>query len=114
MLHAPAPARPPTAAAIACDQVLTLPRSRAAITTPRSTAAWRSPEIRSSRATMAATIQAGKTCWPRSTISVAITSSLSATGSRSEPSGEVRPVRRAILPSNQSVAIAAQNTPVAQ
>ena len=40
------------------------------------------------------------------TISTVRTSSLSATGSRSDPSAEVRPLRRAIRPSNQSVAIA--------
>jgi hypothetical protein len=39
---------------------------------------------------------------------------LSAIGSSNEPSDEVVPRRRAILPSSQSVAIATQNTAVAQ
>src|SRR5581483_7454161 len=110
--HTPAAASPPTAAATACAQVFSFPRSRAAITIPRSSAAWRSPVTSSSRATIAATIHAGKTCCPSRTISVARTSSLSATGSSSDPNGEVRPARRAIRPSNQSVAIAPQKTPV--
>ena len=68
--HAPAAAKPPTAAAIACDHVFSLPRSRACMTTPRSIAARRRPETRNSRATIAATIQPGKTPWSISTISV--------------------------------------------
>ena len=114
MLHTPAAASPPTPAATACDHVFSLPRSRAAITTPRSIAACRRPVISSSRATIAATIHAGNTSWPSRTINVASTSSLSATGSSSDPNDDVRPVRRAMRPSNQSVAIATQNTAVAQ
>ena len=44
-LHAPAAAMPPTATASACAHVFSLPRSRAAMTTPFSIAARRSPEI---------------------------------------------------------------------
>jgi hypothetical protein len=39
---------------------------------------------------------------------------LSATGSRSEPSGDACPLLRATRPSNQSVVIARMKTPVAQ
>ncbi len=70
--------------------------------------------MRSSRATIAATIQAGKTAWSISTTRVAKTSTLSATGSSSEPNEDVLPERRAIRPSNQSVAMATQKTAVAQ
>ena len=63
---------------------------------------------------MAAIIQAGTTCSPINMIIVPSTSTLSAIGSRSEPSGEVRPWRRASRPSKKSVVIAAQKTPVAQ
>ena len=52
------------AAAIACAHVFSLPRSRAARTTPRSIAAWRSPVISTSRTTIAATIHAGTTPLP--------------------------------------------------
>ena len=68
----------------------------------------------SSRATIAATIQPGKTPSSISTTSTASTSTLSAIGSSSEPSEEVVPRRRAIRPSNQSVAIATQKSAVAQ
>ena len=105
---------PPTAAAIACDHVFSLPRSRAAITTPRSIAAWRRPEISSSRATIAATIHAGNTPWSISTISVASTSSLSATGI--EQRAERR--RPAAAPRDAAVEPVGrhrdENTPVAQ
>src|SRR6266540_1662289 len=53
-VHAPAAAKPPIPAATACDQVFSFPRSRACTTTPRSSAASRSPEIRNSRATLVA------------------------------------------------------------
>ena len=43
--HAPAAASPPPTAATACDHVFSLPRSRAGITTPRSSAASRRPLI---------------------------------------------------------------------
>ena len=111
--HRPA-ARPPSPAATACVQVLRRPRSRAWRTVPRSSAARRSPETSSSRATISATIQPGKTPSPTSRIITVRTRSLSATGSRSEPSADVRPLRRARRPSNQSVAMATANTAVAQ
>ena len=47
-------------------------------------------------------------------MSVARTSTLSATGSSSEPNEVVRPERLATRPSNQSVDIARQNTTVPQ
>ena len=112
--QAPAAAKPPSAAAVACAQVFSFPRSRAAITTPRSIAASRRPEIRSSRATIAATIHAGQTPSSISITSTARTSTLSAIGSSSEPSCEVTPRLRAIRPSSQSVAIATQKMAVAQ
>ena len=102
------------AAATACAQVLSLLRSRAGMTTPRSIAARRRPETRSSRATMSATIQAGKAPVPTTMISIASTSTLSATGSSIEPSADVCPCRRASQPSIWSVAMAAANTAVAQ
>ena len=58
--QAPAAARPPTPAAIACAHVFSLPRSRAAMTTPRSTAACRRPETSSSRATIARPSRPGR------------------------------------------------------
>jgi hypothetical protein len=70
--------------------------------------------IRTSRTTIAATIQAGTIPWPTSITSAASTSTLSAIGSRSEPTEEVRPCLRASRPSNQSVVIATQKTAVAQ
>ena len=60
LLQAPAAARPPTATATAWAHVFSFPRSRAAMTMPRSIAARRSPETRNSRATIAATIHAGR------------------------------------------------------
>ena len=84
------------------------------MTTPRSIAASRRPEISSSRATIAATIQPGQIPSSISITSTARTSTLSAIGSSSEPSCEVTPRRRAIRPSNQSVAIATQKSAVAQ
>ena len=91
---------------VACAHVLSFPRSRAARTTPRSIAACRSPVMSTSRTTISATIHAGSTPSPTSITSVARTSTLSAIGSRSVPSGDVRPSRRASLPSKKSVAIA--------
>ncbi len=67
-----------------------------------------------SRTTMAATIQAGTTRWLMSMTSVPSTRTLSAIGSGGEPSGDVLPCFRAGRPSNQSVDIATQKTPVAQ
>ena len=87
--NAPAAARPPSPAATACVQVLRRPRSRAWSTVPRSSAASRRPETSSSRATISATIQPGNTPSPTSRIITVSTSSLSATGSRSEPSADV-------------------------
>ena len=84
------------------------------MTTPRSTAASRRPETRISRATIAATIQPGKMSSSIRTIIAARTSTLSATGSSSEPSGVVLPWRRASHPSIWSVAIAAMKSAVAQ
>ena len=55
------PASPASVAATVCAHVLSLPRSRAPITTPRSIAASRRPETAISRATIAATIHAGAT-----------------------------------------------------
>jgi hypothetical protein len=84
------------------------------MTTPRTSAASRRPEMRNSRATMPTTIHAGKTPWSMSTTSTDKTSSLSATGSSRVPSEDVWPRRRAITPSSQSVVIAAMKIPVAQ
>ena len=84
------------------------------MTIPRSIAACRNPVMSTSRTTIAATIHAGTTCWPTSMTSAARTSTLSAIGSRSDPSGDVRPWRRASRPSNQSVVMATQKTAVAQ
>jgi hypothetical protein len=83
------------------------------MTTPLSRAARRRPVTRNSRAITAATIQAGSTR-PTSMISVAMTRSLSATGSRRRPKSDVRPVRRAHQPSTQSVVIATAKRAVAQ
>ena len=77
-------------------------------------AAWRRPVINTSRTTIAATIQAGATPCSISITSAASTRILSAIGSRSEPTEDVWPCRRASCPSNQSVVIATQNTAVAQ
>src|SRR6266545_3934110 len=85
-LKAPPAASPASPAARAWVPVLSLPRSRAAMTTPRSSAASRRPERRNSRATIAATIHAGRTR-PTTMIKVAMTSSLSATGSSRRPRG---------------------------
>ena len=62
---------------------------------------------------MSATIQAGNAS-PISMISAARTSTLSAIGSSSVPSGDESPTRRAHQPSSQSVAMATQNTAVPQ
>jgi len=70
--------------------------------------------ISTSRTTIAAIIQAGTTRSPTSMIIAPSTSTLSAIGSSSEPSGDVRPWLRASRPSNQSVVIATQKTAVAQ
>src|SRR5262249_33698891 len=56
----------------------------------------------------------GNTFSSSRTMSVARTRTLSATGSSSEPNDVVRPVRRAMRPSNQSVDIARQKTTVPQ
>ena len=56
------PRKPATPAAIACAHVSSLPRSRAAITMPRSIAACRSPVIDASRTTIVAIIHPGTTC----------------------------------------------------
>ena len=69
------------------------------MTTPFSIAARRSPETRNSRATIAATIQAGATPSAISITSAAITSTLSAIGSSSDPNAEVWFQRRASQPS---------------
>ena len=63
---------------------------------------------------MAATIQPGTTSPSTSITRTARTRILSATGSSSEPSADVRPRLRPIPPSTQSVAIATQNSAVAQ
>ena len=70
--------------------------------------------MRSSRETIATTIQAGQMPSSISITSTASTSTLSAIGSSREPSGEVTPRARARRPSSQSVAIATQKTAVAQ
>ena len=56
--------RATTATASAWAQVFSLPRSRAPITTPRSTAARRRPEIATSRATISASVANPKTITP--------------------------------------------------
>ena len=93
--QAPAAWSPASVAATACAHVFSFPRSRAPITTPRSSAARRRPETAISRATIAATIQAGATPSPTSIASVARTSTLSAIGSSSEPKrrGLIAPAR---------------------
>jgi hypothetical protein len=63
---------------------------------------------------MSATIQAGATPSPISMTSAARTSTLSATGSSSLPSGVLSPRRRASQPSIWSVAIATTKIAVAQ
>ena len=72
--------RPPATTSLAC-------RGRVPETTPRSTAASRSPETRNSRATIAATIHPAKTALADEDDQVASTSTLSATGSSSDPRG---------------------------
>ncbi len=108
--QAPAACSPPSPTATACDQVLSLPRSRACITTPRSIAARRRPETRNSRATINATSQPGKMPYSTSAIIVERTSTLSAIGSSSVPKAEERPLERATRPSNQSVVMATAKT----
>ena len=102
-------------AAIACDQVFSLPRSRACdhdAALERGQAQARDEELaRDDRRHHPA---GEDVLADRARSGPVSTRILSATGSSSEPSGEVRPWLRATRPSNQSVDIATMKIPVAQ